>query len=499
MIVRLHSQRLNQLQKEKESLPLIRRELDNYNERKAILAEKISRIPKEEQDDGWAVELRKALNDTEQEIKELKKSISEREQSSRVALYLMDADKLLNNYHCAKAEYTEQVRLLKEKLQSPSITPERAERIQCQLLSLQRHLCNLDNILSKQFLRTLWPEKKLVPLRGKLPIAKNLEGDSNLENRCPLCDSKMEVGKNLIRGCTGEGCGYSLSELFSGMEEDCSYERMMQMTSQRKFTYKRINHFRETLRQAQGKSNAFIPEKVRNALKADFQKSKIPASTITPQLIRKKLKKIKYSDFYEEAVSLALELNREFKPISITAEQEEKLTFMFLETEKAFEKIKNIVDKRRKNYLSYPSTARRLCELCGWTDFMDSFPLLKDEKLRMRQDEFWLRICQVLGWEFIPTVGDVSRKGYKGELRFIEEYEPPIKKAKTEEKKQANTTFELNGLELVDEESEEISKEQQDGTLDDENEDVGMRIIYCEDETSEGEEEDRFGLANFEE
>ena len=130
-------------------------------------------------------------------IQDIQENIRIREQPDRISLYLHDADILLNRYHIASAEYTEQVRLLKAKLQYLDGLPaDRAndlrERIETELLSLSRAFCHLDNILSRKFIQTLCPEKKLIRIKGSSPTDSP---DENRADLCALCDGRMEVSE----------------------------------------------------------------------------------------------------------------------------------------------------------------------------------------------------------------------------------------------------------------------------------------------------------------
>ncbi len=379
MIVRLYSQIYNKLLQEQTNVPVLKQQLVqlqslpiNNNDRKV-----------------------------REEINKLEKLIAEREQPERLNWYVHDASKYLNPYHVAVAE----VEKLSIKIKRSSAVEVEKLKLEAELVRLKKGLCKTDNKLSMQFIDQLCPERKLVQPGTKND--KKQGKDVNSEPRCK-CGSEMELEDSYMYVCNK--CGMVFYGAIYDDEKTCSYERLSSMTKHRTFTYKRINHFRETLRQAQGRSNAHIPREVENKLLEEFTKSRIPKNKITPELVKLKLKKIKYSEFFEERVTLAMRFNPDYEPIEILPEQEEELCGMFTLTEAPFDEIKKSIHSTRKNYMSYPLTARRLCQLKGWDHLTRAFPLLKDPKLCVVQDKYWRLVCQTLGWAFIPIIGEVNRE-----------------------------------------------------------------------------------------
>src|SRR6185437_11379220 len=258
-----------------------------------------------------------------------------------------------------------------------------------------------------------------------------------------------DVQQQGVMMCQKPGCGYSVISCYLNTPETCSYEQVARLHTSRKFTYRKINHFREILRQAQGKMTTEVKKEVKNEIRKELCKRSMNPICLTPKMMKKILKKIRHPDLYEERVALTAEFNSVFKPIYLEPEKEEKLCYMFLCLEKAFKTIKDTVDPDRKNFMSYPATARRLCELCGWKHLLKAFPLLKEQKLRIRQDRYMEKCCLILGWTFIPTVGDVTRGLLREQMEMIEI--PVYKKRKIhiillpqKKKSQAATIYNLS-------------------------------------------------------
>lgn len=204
----------------------------------------------------------------------------------------------------------------------------------------------------------------------------------------------------------------------------------------RRCTYRRINHFREYLRQQQGKSRVVISENTLDVLRAELKKHYYKPEDCTPQIVRSLLKnlnqvttranpksKIKSSSstasgqqqqqaswalIYEHTPTITILLNPSYRLIDIPPERERLLCHLFEKTEIPFEKYKLTVKKGRKNFLSYPYMTYKLCELLGWDDYLPAFSLLKSDDLLILQDCYFKLICKELSWQFVPTVGRVD-------------------------------------------------------------------------------------------
>lgn len=217
-------------------------------------------------------------------------------------------------------------------------------------------------------------------------------------------------------------------------------------------TYKRINHFREYLRQQQGKSRVVIPPTVLEILRLELKKHHIPTEHCTPKVVRYLLKNLNqsftrnqvrdtrrryrgggggrggraggrgsgnsggsggqfsWSVLYEHTPTITVLLNPDYKLVDIPSHHELELCRQFQKTEIPFEKYKLAVKKGRKNFLSYPYVTYKLCELFGWEQYLPAFSLLKSDDLLIQQDAYWKLICKDLHWQFVPTVGRVDMR-----------------------------------------------------------------------------------------
>lgn len=403
MLLRLYTEKHSQIQREQQSLHLIRPRLRELRQKQAACTDAAEQ------------------KSIQSEIDSLERAQKERSHEDRLANFIVSASELLNRYHIATGQVDSQVHELTQ-LQAQTNDQVKKDRIAREILKLKQSLCNVDNVLSREFVRSLAPEKKIgasravaqvqdEPAQARTEPSTDLIASSDYSDSdvCPLCGANMTMSDDSSRSCEKPSCGYNTSGYLSVTDQSYSFEQLSKLTSDRKFTYQRINHFRDTLRQAQGKSNATIPQEVRNLIHATIAKRRMPRDQLDPAKMKKILKEIKRPEYYEERVTLTCEVNPKYQPIVISPEQEEELCQKFQLADRAFEAIKAKVNPKRKNMMSYPSTARRLCELCGWKNLAAAFPLLKDENLRKKQDDFWQRVCEKLGWEFVPTAGNIAR------------------------------------------------------------------------------------------
>jgi hypothetical protein len=167
------------------------------------------------------------------------------------------------------------------------------------------------------------------------------------------------------------------------------------------FAFKRLNHFSEWLAQIQGKENTVVPDDVYASVLAEFKKQQITNMvSVTPTQIRTILKKNGYSKYYEHATSILHHLNGT-PAKTIPPALEEKLRAMFRQIQIPFV---NSSPPERKNFLSYSYVLHKFVELLGEDQYLAKFRLLKSRDKLYIQDTVWAKICDALGWQFIPSI-----------------------------------------------------------------------------------------------
>ncbi len=167
------------------------------------------------------------------------------------------------------------------------------------------------------------------------------------------------------------------------------------------YAYKRINHFNELLAHFQAKENTAIDEGTFDLIKAELKKQRVVDMTkLTNERLREILKKLKLNKLYDHTNYILSRLNGTSAQI-IDRDTEEKLRHMFREIQPSFQKH---IPKDRRNFLAYPYVLYKFCELLEMDSFLKNLQLLKNRDKLYVQDKTWEKICEDMGWQFIPTV-----------------------------------------------------------------------------------------------
>jgi len=167
------------------------------------------------------------------------------------------------------------------------------------------------------------------------------------------------------------------------------------------FAYKRINHLNEWLNQVQGKETTEIPEDVFISIILEIKKQKITnMATLTRKKVKEILKKLKINKYYEHVPHIIHRLNG-IPPPNMTPELEDKIRYMFCMIQVPFLKYSPAT---RKNFLSYSYCLHKMMQLLEKDQYLDRFPLLKSREKLHQQDQIWRKICEDIGWDFIPSL-----------------------------------------------------------------------------------------------
>lgn len=164
------------------------------------------------------------------------------------------------------------------------------------------------------------------------------------------------------------------------------------------YAYKRINHFREILSQFQAKESTDIPPEIITTIMNQVKKERIQPSELNNKKTKEILKKLGFNKYYEHIPFIKDKLG--IKPPVMTPKLEETLCNLFMDIQRPYAKY---CPDDRVNFLNYYYTLYKLCELLGENQYLEFFPMLKDQK-KVEQDEIWKKICKELDWDFIPTI-----------------------------------------------------------------------------------------------
>jgi len=165
------------------------------------------------------------------------------------------------------------------------------------------------------------------------------------------------------------------------------------------YAYKKINHMKEIIAQFQGKETTQILPEVIEKIKQQIKKERINIDQLTYIKTKEILKKLELSKYYEHIAFIKNKLG--IPPPVLSPELEESLYNYFIEIQSPYAQS---CPDYRINFLNYYYVLYKLLELLGETKYLTDIPLLKDREKLIEQDEIWKKICNILFWEFIPTV-----------------------------------------------------------------------------------------------
>jgi hypothetical protein len=160
------------------------------------------------------------------------------------------------------------------------------------------------------------------------------------------------------------------------------------------FSYKRMNHLSEWLNHFQARETTRVPldviQMVRDALPPD----QAPSFKLVNQTVRA----LKIPKYYDHAMQIYCHISGD-DPIRLDPQTEERIRLMFMRIQQPF--IKHH-PPGRKNFLSYPYVVFKMLQLLGSVNVLPYVSLLKGEVVLMQQEDTWEKICNDVGWRFIP-------------------------------------------------------------------------------------------------
>lgn len=226
-------------------------------------------------------------------------------------------------------------------------------------------------------------------------------------------------------------CGNDNSQEFELDEKNqkqtcvhCSTQKKIMETSQTqqdynrinvvgKFTYNRVVHFQDCIKQFQGKQNCKIPPKVYEDLDrkmasyrllVDSDNETIRYARITPQHIMTFLKDLKYTKHYENINYIYYALTK--KRVVDISHLEDKLVSDFKELIHTYDKLHD-KDKscalNRKNFMNVQYVLFQLLRRHGYKCNIEDFSILKTTDRKLFHDNICSNLFTHLGWKFTPT------------------------------------------------------------------------------------------------
>lgn len=194
--------------------------------------------------------------------------------------------------------------------------------------------------------------------------------------------------------------------------------------------YQSFVHFKEIIRHFQG-GNA--PDHICEIVREMCAKYKCDPKMITPKVVKSMLhmkqqdenarhahalltnpndKLKRYTDFYRNANELAHHVGGKLPPY-MSPMQEERVRQLFPLITRAYQTSPYFLrqKKRRLNCTKKdPNNPNNLllfykiCQLCGYTEFLPYIPLPKNtDNIDSKDVDVWMHVCKTYGWQYIPT------------------------------------------------------------------------------------------------
>ena len=119
---------------------------------------------------------------------------------------------------------------------------------------------------------------------------------------------------------------------------------------------------------------------------------------ITYTQIKKAQKHLGLRKYYDQTMQIWCRITGK-PPLRLDPVVEEKIRLLFIRIQEPFKKHR---PPNRKNFLSYPYCMYKFCQLSGYHNFLPYLSLLKGKDKLQVQEDIFQKICNELGWPFIP-------------------------------------------------------------------------------------------------
>jgi predicted RNA-binding Zn-ribbon protein involved in translation (DUF1610 family) len=187
-----------------------------------------------------------------------------------------------------------------------------------------------------------------------------------------------------------------------------SYKDAQNYEYKSQFRYDKKSHLLDWLRRLTSSEKTFIPDDLLNEIKIEIKKDQITDySILTTKQIKKYLKKIKKTEYYDNIITIINRLNN-LPPFKLSEQVEDRINIMFQQIREPFERFK---PKSRKNFFSYPFILAKFFKILELDEFIPYLIMLKSEEKIREQDMIFEKIVKELAikdhsinWVFYPSI-----------------------------------------------------------------------------------------------
>lgn len=256
-------------------------------------------------------------------------------------------------------------------------------------------------------------EKEIMDLKNQMiSIAKKyidieIEKQKEDDDVCKNCKNTEFIEQDYEYICTV--CGITIQ---NKSFQNYSFNDVERVSYSQKYKYKKINHFKDTIRQFQGIQNKYIEEKVITDLKTALEKDKIidytlknPYYKLTKDHLRIYLDHTNHNKYYED-INLIYSHFTGKKCPTITESLYVKLLEDFDKLVQVFIELSNIKNEKieRTNFLNSQYVLYQLLKRNNFQCTENDFALPKSIKCRVDQEKIYIMLCDKLHWSYISIL-----------------------------------------------------------------------------------------------
>jgi hypothetical protein len=192
-------------------------------------------------------------------------------------------------------------------------------------------------------------------------------------------------------------------------DEAVSFKDLSRINTNVKYSYIRQTHFRDTIKQFQGKQNKYIDDKVYQTLLHCFESSSMKPLpngkyNISKDHIKMFLQENSFYKYYEDINLIHYELTG--IPCPDISSYEKQLIDDFDKFVTVYDKViqNDYCNYTRSNILNSYYILFQLLKKNGYSCKESDFPIIKTVDRKIEHDEIYEKCCKQLGWFFHPTV-----------------------------------------------------------------------------------------------
>src|SRR3989338_7819939 len=206
---------------------------------------------------------------------------------------------------------------------------------------------------------------------------------------CEDCDVQMEIARDqpimLCPLCHATHHFFDTTSSYYTKTADVS-----------RSSHERIEHFVKVyLQKFQAKERFEVPGDVLMQVMVELRSEEHTPKEVTVTDVRECVRELKLSDYYYYTSQIYAKILNKPPPCLSDMQYQKILTCI-----KAIQVPFELAPKDRHNFLSYSYCMHKICELLGYNDFLEFFPILRGEKNKQKHDAIWQFICTYLNWEF---------------------------------------------------------------------------------------------------